>query len=457
MRMIHRVVIWLVVVAAVLAPIGAQGAKESVKPAESVVEVVIWHSNSGLAGEAMTALVADFNATVGVARGIVVREIFQGKAADVATKLRSALQAERKVDLPDLAQLDATGVMDVRDSNLLVSASELIARDPSFDIGTLEPAAVWSMTYRDLLLGMPFNSSTILLYYNKDAFREAGLDPDFPPATLAELATFAGKLVKRSPDGKTVLRYGFAGVPTTYELVSWIGQQHGLSYMTDQENGHAGDPTKVVFDSDGTLANFLKAWRSVYQSGGLGNLTTNVRQEFVAGKVAMHVASTSGLSTLLAAIEGRFELGVGRFPKVDETATGGVNIGGGAIFAFDNGNDPGKTATWEFLKYLMGPQAQFTWHKATGYFPVNLATYALPEFQRHIEANPLFKVAIDQLHESNPRLQSVWWPNSYQAYYEIQNRILEMLEKGVGIDETVASLAGVLNRYMEDYNRMNRP
>ena len=366
MRMIHRVVIWLVVVAAVLAPIGAQGAKESVKPAESVVEVVIWHSNSGLAGEAMTALVADFNATVGVARGIVVREIFQGKAADVATKLRSALQAKRKADLPDLAQLDATGVMDVRDSNLLVSASELIARDPSFDIGTLEPAAVWSMTYRDLLLGMPFNSSTILLYYNKDAFREAGLDPDFPPATLAELATFAGKLVKRSPDGKTVLRYGFAGVPTTYELVSWIGQQHGLSYMTDQENGHAGDPTKVVFDSDGTLANFLKAWRSVYQSGGLGNLTTNVRQEFVAGKVAMQVASTSGLSTLLAAIEGRFELGVGRFPKVDETATGGEYRGWGHL-CIDNGNDPGKTATWEFLRYLMAP-GQFTCIRPPGTF-----------------------------------------------------------------------------------------
>lgn len=346
--------------------------------------------------------------------------------------------------------------MDVRDSKHLVTITSLAGADPAYDLSRLEPGALLSITYRGQLIGMPFNASTIVFYYNKDAFKEVGLDPAEPPRTLAELAEYAGKLLKKSPDGKTVLRYGFAGVPTTYELVSWIGQQNGVSYLTDKANGHDGNPTRVVFNTDGTMARFLSEWRKVWESGGLGNLTADVRQEFAAGRVAMYAASTSGLSTLLSSVGDRFEVGVGYFPRVHEAADGGVNIGGGALFAFANGRDPGKKATWEFLKFLMNAQSQFEWHKSTGYFPVNLDTYELTEFKEHLRANPLFEVAINQLRDSDPRVQSVWWPNSYQAYYEIQNRIIEMLESNLSVDQTVESLAVVLNKYMADFNRMNK-
>ncbi|MCK9286481.1 MAG: ABC transporter substrate-binding protein [Sphaerochaetaceae bacterium] len=449
----NAMILLIMVLLLTLFPLFSKGQGETKKT--TMQEVVFWHSNSGLQQEAMTLLVQTFNDTIGRENSVVVREIYQGKAADVATKLRASLQSGRNKDLPDIAQLDATGVMDVRDSVFLVPASDLADADASFDFSQLQPGAVLSTTYKNKVIGMPFNCSTIVLYYNKDAFIEVGLDPQHPPRTLAELADYTGKLAKYSADGKSIERYGFAGIPTTYELVSWIGQQHGLSYMTDMANGHEGNPTRVVFDENDTMATFLTEWRKVYESGGLGNLSANIRQEFSAGKVAMHVASTSGLSTLLASIDGRFELGVGFFPKVNDQATGGVNIGGGALFAFDNGNDPGKKATWLFLKFLMNSESQFAWHKATGYFPVNLETYELPQFKEHVVENPLFQVAIDQLNASNPEIQSVWWPNAYQAYYEIQNRILEMLEQSLGVEQTVSSLASVLNQYMANYNRMN--
>ncbi|MGI6432443.1 MAG: extracellular solute-binding protein [Sphaerochaetaceae bacterium] len=232
----------------------AGGSKEK-KGDEQVVE--FWHSNSGLLGDATTTLVRQFNQGIGAEKGIVVKEVYQGKAADVATKLRAALQSGRAQNLPNLAQVDATGVMDVRDSHSVVSIQSLVDKDPEFSLDQLLPAAVLSMTYKSEMIGMPFNASTILLYYNKDAFQEVGLDPERPPQTLSELALYAAKLVKRSADGK-VERYGFAGVPTSYELVSWIGQQKGLSYLTDKLNGHEGNPTKVLFDSEGTLAAFFK-------------------------------------------------------------------------------------------------------------------------------------------------------------------------------------------------------
>ncbi|NLA93542.1 MAG: extracellular solute-binding protein, partial [Spirochaetales bacterium] len=234
-------------------------------------------------------------------------------------------------------------------------------------------------------------------------------------------------------------------------------QQNGLSYLTDQANGHDGDVTRVVFDREGTLATFLDEWRKVYASGAVANLTSDVTQQFVAGRTAMMVASTSSLSTLLEAIGGRFELGVGFLPRVKAAATGGVNVGGGAIFLLDNGSDPEKRESWEFLKFLMGKEAQLYWHEKTGYFPTNHLTYAMDEFKAHIAQNPLFEVAIEQLLASNPKVQSVWWPNSYQAYYEIQNGIREMLEQNLSTEETVEKLAATLNRFIDDYYKMNQP
>ncbi len=420
-------------------------------------EVIFWHYSSGLQGEAMNHLVDQFNETIGKEKGIVVRPIYQGKASDVSTKLRATLQANRQGELPDVVQLDSTGIVDIRNSPLLVTIDQMAVRDPSFSLEQFLNGPLLSVTYKGILLGMPFNASTILLYYNKDAFREASLDPQRGPQDLEELATYSAKLLKLRGDGKGVERYGFAGVPTTYELVSWIGQQNGLSYLTDQANGHDGDVTRVVFDSDGTLATFLDGWRKVYASGGVANLTSDVTQQFVAGRTAMMVASTSSLSTLLEAIGGRFELGVGFLPRVNAAATGGVNVGGGAIFLLDNGSDPEKRESWEFLKFLMGKEAQLYWHEKTGYFPTNHLTYEMDEFKTHIAQNPLFEVAIDQLLASNPQVQSVWWPNSYQAYYEIQNGIREMLEQNLSTEATVEKLATTLNRFIDDYHRMNQP
>lgn len=449
------IIIIVILASGTLFATGKSEAKDESQP-NLPTEVTFWHYSSGLLGQAMTHLINEFNATIGLDQGIVVREVYQGKATDVATKLRANLQANRAKELPDLAQLDATGVMDVRDSSSMVPVETLVNSDQSFSLNELQPGTVLSMTYKGTMIGMPFNASTILLYYNKDAFKEAGLDPSVPPKTLQELAVYSRRLVKKSADGKNIERYGFMGVPTTYELVSWIGQQNGVSYLTDQSNGHDGDPTKVVFDSDGTMATFLDAWRGVYESGGLGNYTSDVRQQFIAGKAAMFVASTSSLTTVIEAIGGRFELGVGPLPQVNEEATSGVNIGGGAIFVFDNGNDPQKKGTWEFLKFLMSAESQLYWHQQTGYFPVNMGTYSMLEFKEHLEKNPLFRVPIDQLQASDPRIQSVWWPNSYQAYFEIQNSIIKMLEKNISTQETVKKLATTLNQYIADYHKMNQ-
>lgn len=437
-----------------LSLLSAGGSKESPSTTkDGPVEIVWWHSNSGLLGQATDKMVQEFNTTVGAEKGIVVKPVFQGKAADVLTKLRAVMQGRNASDLPDIAQLDATGVIDVRDYARLLPMDDLMSQ-AGYDLNQIEPGAALSITYKDKMIGMPFNSSTILLYYNKDAFRQAGLDPDAPPKTIAQMAEYAGKLVEKDANGK-VLRYGFAGVPTTYELCAWLGQQNGVSYLTDMRNGHDGNPTKVIFDENGTMEVFLNEWKKLWESGGLANLTSDVSQEFAAGKVAMIAASTSSLTTMFAAIDGRFELGVAYLPEVVEGADSGVNVGGGALFAFDRGTDH-QQAIKEFIEFAVSPEQQLQWHIQTGYFPVNTGTYGLEAFKEHTAKNPLFQVAINQLHDSDPRVQGLWIPSGYQVYYAFQNGIREMLETDKSVQQTVKDLATEINKYISDYNRMNQ-
>ncbi len=428
----------------------ARGEKET-PSVEGPKTITWWHYSSGLAGTAVESMVEEFNATVGKEKNIRVKAVYQGKASDVLTKLKAVLQSGTNKGLPDLVQLDGSGVLDIRDNEFLIHMDDLANQD-LFDLTTILESARLSVTYKHDMIAMPFNSSTIMLYYNKSAFEEVGLL--MPPRTLDELTQAAAKLKTTDNKGK-VLRSGFANVPTTYELIVWLGHQRGVSYLTDEENGHTGTPTRVLFHENGTMVNFLTKWKQLYATGSLENLTSDVNGAFASGKVAMMVGSTSNLSTVIQMVGDRFELGVSNFPMVDEQAIGGVNVGGGALYALDNGAG-NENETWQFVKFATSKEQQLAWHIATGYFPVNEETYTMESFHTHLEANPLYGVAIRQLKESDPRLQGVWIPSAYQIYYAFQTGILRMLIEDRSPEETSKSLETEINTYLQDYIRMSQ-
>lgn len=418
---------------------------------DAITTITWWHPNSGLAGKAAEALVAEFNNTVGKEKNIQVQAVYQGKANDVLTKAKAIWQSSSTRDLPDLVQLDGAAVLDIRDTPNLIAMEDLAKAD-GFDLSQIMEAARLSITYKQKMIAMPFNSSTILLYYNKTAFDEAGITT--APRTLDDLASVASKLKVTDEKGK-VTRYGFANVPTTYELMVWLGQQNGLSYLTDFENGHSGNPTKVLFHENGTMVNFLTKWKALYATGALENLTSDLNGAFASGRVAMIVASTSNLTTIHSMVGDRFEVGVAPFPMVDEKATGGVNVGGGAIYALNN-DSGNENAAWEFVKFATSAQQQYTWHIATGYFPVNRDTYSLPEFEAHLKANPHYGVAIKQLLDSNPKMQGIWVPSAYQIYYAFQSGILKMLTENKSPEQTSRELEAEINSYFTEFLRMQQ-
>ncbi|HBO35558.1 MAG TPA: ABC transporter substrate-binding protein, partial [Sphaerochaeta sp.] len=212
-----RLIIYVVLVLLATQSLAALGQTETQR--DAVTTITWWHSNSGLAGKAAETLVDDFNNTVGKEKNIQVQAVYQGKANDVLTKAKAIWQSSDTSDLPDLVQLDGSAVLDIRDNPNLIAMEDLAKAD-GYDLSQILEAARLSITYKQKMIAMPFNSSTILLYYNKTAFDEVGITA--PPRTLDDLAEVATKLKKTDDKGK-VIRYGFANVPTTYELMVWLG------------------------------------------------------------------------------------------------------------------------------------------------------------------------------------------------------------------------------------------
>ena len=289
----------------------AQGTKE-----KDETTITWWHSNSGILGDVTDELVDEFNNTIGKDEGIYVEAIYQGKANDVLTKVKAAASSGDTSSLPDIAQLDSTGVTDMGTSPYIYYVEDL-AKDNGEDLSFLLDSAIESMRYKGKVIGLPFNASTLLYYYNKSAFEEAGVTV---PKTFDELISIAPSLVVKDEKGE-VKRYALSLVPTTYELITFIGSQKGLSYLTDNENGHLGTPTHVLFDSEGTLKTFLEKWEELYKTGALNNQTSGISADFAAGNTASMMASSSNLTSVLEAVDGRFEVGVAPVPRVNEEAT----------------------------------------------------------------------------------------------------------------------------------------
>ena len=370
------------------------GAKE-----EDVTTVTIWHSNSGILEDAFMSLVEQFNESHD---NIRINAVYQGKANDVLTSVNAASLAGS--GLPDIAQLDATAGLDMMYAPYLVTVEEL-----GVDTSELIESAYAAYDSKRGHIGVPFNASSLLFYYNADLFEEAGVEV---PKTLDDFISSAPIIHEKTGV------YAFSGVPTTYE--------------------------------NGTFRNFLEKWKALYDTGALNNLTSGVSNAFYAEQCASMLASSSNLTTVLENTDGLFNVGVAYVPMVDSDATGGVNIGGGCLAAFSNTEE-----VREVLEFMISASSQAYWAESTGYMPVNRNTVESPEWQAFIKENPLYSVALEQALSSSEKVLGLWIPSAYQVYYSFQSTIASVLEGEMSIDEAVSSMADMINTNLMEYARQN--
>ena len=358
--------------------------------AQAPTRIVFWHSMGGALGETVVrTFVGRFNAS---RRDIQVDAQFQGTYDDAINKLRASMQSTA---VPAVVQVYDIGTRFMIDSKGVVPMQDFVDRD-KLDLGPLEPNILAYYRVGGRLYSMPFNTSSAILYYNKDLFKKAGLDPNRPPQTFEEIEDSAKRLVQ---SGAT--RSGI-----TLAIYGWFFEQllarQGALYC-DHGNGRDAAPTAVVFNHEEEGTRILDWWARMVKAGvatNPGRPTAASQRAFAAGQTAMTFDSTAVLRSLLTQAGGRFEIGTGYFPKPASAASGGSIVGGASVWILKNRPPAEQQAAWEFVKFISAPPQQAAWYAGTGYFPIRRDAYREPVAQETLAKNPQFLTAISELRSS---------------------------------------------------------
>ncbi len=320
---------------------------------------------------------------------IKVTAVYAGNYDDTRTKALAALKAGQPVQLSVLFSID---LFELIDQGVIVPFEDVVKTDA--DKAWLDgfyPSLMANGKTQGKTWGIPFQRSTIVLYYNKDAFKEAGLDPQKAPATWADMAAYGEKLVKKDASGN-VERYGVM-VPSTgypYWMFQAFAKQNGEVLMNQ-------DGTETYFDKP-AVVEALSYWRELGQKGVMPSGTVEwgtLRDQFLQGKTAMMWHTTGNLTAVRKGAT--FDFGVAMLPASKER---GSPTGGGNFYIFEKATPAEREAALTFIKWMTAPERAAQWSIDTGYVAVTPAAYETETLKKYVADFPPAAVARDQLDHS---------------------------------------------------------
>jgi sn-glycerol 3-phosphate transport system substrate-binding protein len=317
---------------------------------------------------------------------IKVTPIYAGSYQETLTKAQTALKAGTG---PQLAVLLSTDVFTLIDDDLVVPVDTL-AETPTDKawLGSFYPAFLKNGEIGGHTWGVPFQRSTIVLYWNKAAFTEAGLDPEKPPATWQEHAEFAAKLTKRNGDsvGRWGVQIPSSGFP--YWLFQALVTEAGgtLANSEGTETDYASSATRESLQYWIDLTNKYRA-----HPPGVTDWGTTPR-DFLEQKVAMIWTTTGNLSNIRT--NAKFPFGVAMLPADKRR---GSPTGGGNFYIFKSANEAQRQAGLKFLRWISSPERSAQWGIATGYVATRPDAWQTPSMKDYVAGFPAAAVARDQL------------------------------------------------------------
>ena len=322
------------------------------------VTVTFWHAMSGSRLGIVESIIESFNATH---PEFEVKPLFTGSYAETLTKYVAAYPSKTG---PNIVQVYEVGTQTMIDSDAIIPVyqiPEMLGETWDWAQYVIPISRYYSVDGN--LWSMPFNSSTAMLYYNKDLFEAAGLDPNKPPSTWEEMEEYGEKL----------LASGLVDHAYSTGWPDWIFEQvlaiHDHLYA-DNDNGRSGLATKVVFNDDfGRM--IFETWTRLHDKGIyiFGGAEYAANSAFNAGQIAMLIQSTSSLAGIIKASQ--FKVGTSFYPRFEGYPVGNSIVGGGSLWVTKGQSEEELRGVWEFLKYIGQKDIAIQWHKGTGYFPAS--------------------------------------------------------------------------------------
>lgn len=368
--------------------LGSQLATAASADQTGVVNISFWHSMDGKLGDTLQKIVDDFNKANPQYH---INAVYKGSYSD---SMNASIAAYRAKQAPDIAQIFEVGTATMMYSGGAIKPVQEMSEEVGNPINPKEfvgAVAGYYSSNQGKLISMPFNSSTPVLYYNKDAFAKAGLDPNKPPKTYAELKEDTKKLRASG------MQCGYTTSWPTWVLMETASAWHNVPYATEN-NGFGGLGTRLELDNPlmkrlfTDLATMSKDKEFVY-NGRADSATA----AFVSGQCGIFTGSSATRAQLVA--NAKFQFGMGQLPYYEDVKGAPQNsiIGGASLWVFNGKSKPVYQGITQFFHYLMKPEVAAAWHQQTGYVPVVKSAYALTEQQGFYKKNPGVDIAIKQL------------------------------------------------------------
>lgn len=322
---------------------------------------------------------------------IIVNPVYTGTYDETMTKVQTSIQGNTT---PDLAILLGTELFTLQDMDVIVPLDDYLSESsnendfyPAFMENSQSDGKTWSI---------PFQRSTVVLYYNKDAFKEAGLDPEQPPQNWEELREYSKKLVESG------MNYGVEIPSTGYESTStWMFQglalQNGKNLMNE-------DGTEVYFDTPENVE-ALQFWLDLSKKDeimpeGVIDWATSPT-DFIQGNTAMLYHTTGNLTNIKDSVD--FDFGVAFLPAKKQY---GSPTGGGNFYIFKDIPEEKQDAAWKFIEWATTPEQAAEWSLVTGYVATSEAAYETSTLKEYAESFPEALVARDQLEYASAELST---------------------------------------------------
>jgi sn-glycerol 3-phosphate transport system substrate-binding protein len=406
-------------------------------------EITWWHAMGGRLGEVVNEIAADFNASQS---GYKLTPVYKGNYEETLT---AGIAAFRGGEQPDIMQVfDAGAATIIGAKGAIVPVEDLLkGNGVPFD-GNDYISGVRNF-YADAdgkMIGMPFNSSTPIMYYNVAALEKAGVTP---PKTWEEFETVTAPALKSA---------GY--IPMSQSHMPWIFTEnffarHNLPFATN-ENGYGDGETKILINSDPIKKHFasMKSWIDDGLFGYYGTGWGDNQAPFERQETAMWLGSSGSFGGLSQSAD--FEFSATYLPYWESVTKEPTNtfIGGAALFAMSGKSAEANKATAEFFRFLTSAKTQYFWHKETGYVPITNAAYEMAQADGYYEVKPAAEIGIKQL-----TLPGGDWTKGYRMGFYVQIRDVMNREYGKllagekSVDDAFATIEKEANKLLARFAR----
>lgn len=353
--------------------------------AQAATTIQWWHAMTGPLNDKVNEIAARFNATQTEYK---VVPVFKGNYDET---LAAGIAAFRAKEPPAILQVFEVGTATMMNARGAIRPVAQLMKESgeAWDPKAYIPAvAGYYTSAKGDMLSFPFNSSTTVFFYNKDAFRKAGLDPNRPPRTWPELFDDARKL-------KEVAHM----TAFTTDWQSWVQLEsfsawHNVLFAT-KDNGFGGTDARLVFNGP-VQVRHIENLQKMVQAGefSYGGRKGEPQAKFFSGECAMVMGSSSSLAAIRQ--NAKFSFGVAPLPYYPDVPGAPQNtiIGGASLWVMNGRPAAEYKGVAKFFAYLSRPEVQADWHQASGYLPVTTAAYELTRKSGYYEKNPGADVAV---------------------------------------------------------------